>query len=87
MVPEEVEANDTDEVVKVPPGKGLGTNKTWTNSVEQELERGEKGFTGDIVEHQSLELAWEIGINTVFTQKFVMLNVVTFECHGIRDTY
>lgn len=87
MVPEEVEANDTDEVVKVPPGKGLGTNKTRTNSVEQELERGEKGFTGDIVKHQSLESAWEIGINTVFTQKFVMLNVVTFECHGIRDTY
>lgn len=86
MVPEEVEANNTDEVVEMPPGKGLGTNKAGTDSVEQELERGEKGFAGDIVEHQSLESAWKIGIDTVFAQKFVMLDVVAFERHGIRDT-
>lgn len=86
MVPEEVEANNTDEVVEMPPGKGLGTNKAGTDSVEQELERGEKGFAGDIVEHQSLESAWKIGIDTILAQKFVMLDVVTFERHGIRDT-
>lgn len=86
MVPEEMEANDTDEVVKVPSGKGLGTDKTGTDSVEQELESGEKGFASDIVEHQSFKSAWKIGINTVFAQKLVMLDVVALECHGVRDT-
>jgi predicted ATP-grasp superfamily ATP-dependent carboligase len=63
----------------VPEGRGLRAYETGPEGVEENLEGGEEDFAEDVVEQEQLGTGGEVGVDAVFAEVLVVLDVVPLE--------
>jgi hypothetical protein len=80
---ERVEGELREQVGGVPPCRGLCADEAGPEGVEEDLEGGEEELAEDVVEQEELEPGRQVGVDAVFAEVFVVLDVVPL-CKDVR---
>jgi len=66
-------AEDVDDVIG---GEGYGVYEDGTDGVKEDLEGAEEGFSKERIKKEGFESGWEVGVETINAEGFVVREVV-----------